>query len=225
MSPHPRGRPPLVALALSLLVLAGCASRPPAPDWQADSHAAIERYQKAFLSGATRAANAEFRIAREALASTGNAAQVARAELTRCALQVAALDFSACDGFERLRADATAAERAYADYLAAAALSAQAAALLPAWHRAAASGAASADAVRGIEDPLGRLVAAGVQLRRGQASPEVLQLATDTASRQGWRRPLLAWLGAQAMRAEAAGDSVAAEALRRRMALVSGGSN
>jgi hypothetical protein len=50
----------------------------------------------------------------------------------------------------------------------------------------------------------------------------VLQLAVDTASAQGWRRPLLAWLGAQARRAELAGASEEAERLRRRMALVRG---
>ena len=66
------------------------------------------------------------------------------------------------------------------------------------------------------------LVAAGVMLQRGTLSPAVLAVAVDTASAQGWRRPLLAWLGLQLKAAEAAGDAAEAERLRRRIALVQG---
>jgi primosomal protein N'' len=59
-----------------------------------------------------------------------------------------------------------------------------------------------------------------VLLRSGKATPQVLTNATETASTQGWRRPLLAWLGVQAMRAEKAGDTVEAQRLKRRIALV-----
>jgi len=48
----------------------------------------------------------------------------------------------------------------------------------------------------------------------------VITLAVDTASAQGWRRPLLAWLGVQAMRAEKSGDTVEAQRLHRRIDLV-----
>jgi hypothetical protein len=46
-----------------------------------------------------------------------------------------------------------------------------------------------------------------------------LQVAVDTASEQGWRRTVMAWLGAQAMRAEKAGATEEAAKLRRRMQL------
>jgi len=62
-------------------------------------------------------------------------------------------------------------------------------------------------------------VAAGVMFRAGRASPAVLQQAVDTASSQGWRRPLLAWLGVQLQLAEKGGDLASAERLRRRIAL------
>jgi hypothetical protein len=44
----------------------------------------------------------------------------------------------------------------------------------------------------------------------------------DTASEQGWRRPLLAWLGVQEKRASDAGDSETAARIRRRIDLISG---
>jgi hypothetical protein len=137
-------------------------------------------------------------------------------------VQVASLDFAPCSGFESLRADAPEAERAYADFLAGT-LAPQQEALLPAAYRGIASGAGGAAALRGIPDPLSRLIAAGVLLRTGRADPEVLQVAAATASQQGWRRSVMAWLGAQALSAEKAGDTGEAARLRRRMELAGQG--
>ena len=201
-------------------VLAACSSKPQAPDWQMDAHGALDRYQQAYLAGDTRAAEAEFARARGDLASTGQPALVARAELTRCAVQVASLVFEPCAGFEALRADVGAGERAYADYLQAKPVDA---AQLPAQHRAAAGGRAGAAALAQIADPISRLVAAGVVLRAGRADPQLLQVGADTASAQGWRRPLLAWLGAQLKLAEQRGQGDEADRLRRRIALAGGG--
>ena len=203
------------------LLAAACASKPQTPDWQMNAHGSLERYVAAFMKGDTRVETAEFDRARNELASTGDAGLVARAELTRCALRLASLVLEPCPGFEALRQDAPAAEQAYADYLAGKALPADAA-LLPPAHRAVAATAADGGSVRAIADPLPRLVAAGVLFETGRASPDVLQIAVDTASAQGWRRPLLAWLGAQAQRAEQAGARDEAARLHRRMALVSG---
>ncbi len=50
----------------------------------------------------------------------------------------------------------------------------------------------------------------------------MIALAADTASAQGWRRPLLAWLGVQALRAERAGAMEEAARLRRRMKTAEG---
>lgn len=204
-----------------VLLAGGCGSKPPAPDWQLNAHDSLARYASAFLEGRGPAAAAEFARARAALASTGQAGLVARAELTRCALLVASLAFEPCAEFEALRADAPAAERAYADYLAGR-IAADQVPLLPPQHRPLAQGAADAAALGAIVDPLSRLVAAGVLFRTGRASPGVLALASDTASGQGWRRPLLAWLGVRALRAEQAGALEEAQRLRRRMALAAG---
>jgi hypothetical protein len=206
---------------IALALLAGCAGKPRAPDWQMDAHDALERYAKASLTGDARVEAAEFTRALRALESTGQPAQVAKAELTRCALRLASLVMDPCDGFDRLRRDATPQDRAYADYLAGRIAPAEAA-LLPAQHRAIAMGREDAATLNAIEDPLARLVAAGVLFRIGRASPPVLEAASETASAQGWRRPLLAWLGVQAARAEQAGASEEARRLRRRMDLAGG---
>jgi len=212
------------SLAVALLS-AACAGSPPAPDWQASASAALDRAVAAYLVGDTRIATTEFDLARRELARTGRADQVALAELTRCAVRIASLDVGPCEGFEPLRADASAAERAYADYLAGR-VQASDIGLLPEQHRPIAAPGLRADAaaaaLKSIDDPLGRLVATAVLFQDGRANPAAIALAADTASAQGWRRPLLAWMGVQLALAEKAGDTAAAEQLRRRIALAGG---
>ena len=194
-------------------LLAGCADNPPVPDWQANARTATERSVAAYLVGNARIEAAELARARSEVARTGRADLLARVELTHCAAQVASLVFGPCAGFEALRADAAAPERAYADYLLAKATPPDVA-LLPAPHRGAAPGT--------IADPLARLIAAGVLLEAGRADPALIALAVETASAQGWRRPLLAWLGVQLRLAEQAGAGDATQALRRRIERVEG---
>lgn len=207
-----------LAPAVFALVLAGCAGKPPQPDWQVEAHDALQRFTAAYLRGDARVPAAEFERARRELAATGQPGMVARAELTRCAVAVASLVFEPCEGFEKLRGDAPAAERAYADYLGGR-IAPSDVPLLPEQHRAVAGGREDAAALQAIADPLSRLIAAGVLMRSGRASPQVLAVASDTASQQGWRRPLLAWLGVQAQRAERAGVRDEAQRIRRRMDL------
>lgn len=212
----------LAGLLLFASLLAACASGPAPPAWQADAKAAIDRSTAAYLAGETKASDAEMEHARRALTSTGRADLLARAELMRCAARIASLVFEPCERFELLRADASASERTYADYLAARPLARDDIARLPVAQQAAAGGEATLAGVQSIDDPLSRLIAVAVLFEAGKASPPMIDTATETASSQGWRRPLLAWLKVQAMRAEKAGDAVEAQRLQRRMALVEG---
>jgi len=185
------------SLALTL-VLAACSSAAPGPEWQGNASSALAVFQERYLTGDSKGAETEFAYARSQLAATGRADLVARAELIRCAAQVASLVFEPCKGFEALRADAGPGERAYADYL-------------------------EGRVPRPVAaEPFPRLVAYGVQMRTASVTPEGMAAATDIASAQGWRRPLLAWLGVQLKRAQDAGDSETAARLKRRMELVSG---
>jgi hypothetical protein len=184
--------------SLALIALAaGCASAPP-PDWQANAAQALQSFQRHYLAGDTATAEADFKAARGELARTGRADLVARAELVRCAVRTASLEFDDCPAFEALRYGARSEERSYADYL-----------------------AGKGSYTSGTE-PLSRLVNAAVQLKRGGIDPAGISAAVDTASEQGWRRPLLAWLGVQEKRASDAGDSETAARIRRRIDLISG---
>ena len=220
------GRAALPALAASLV--AACGSRPPVPDWQLNAQGAAQRATEAYLAGNARVEQLEWERARTEVARTGRPDLLARLELMRCAAQVGSLALQppVCERFEALRADAAAPERAYAAYLAGRVGQATGAeaALLPEAHRAMlAAGADPGAALAAIADPLARLVAAGALLQAGRAGPAVMAQAVQTASEQGWRRPLLAWLLAAAQRAEQAGDAQEAARLRRRVAVVESG--
>jgi hypothetical protein len=208
-----------VPLAM-IAVLAACAGGPQPPDWQLEAKGSMDRSVAAYMEGNSRVEMAELERARTQLTRSGRADLLATAELLHCATRVASLVMDEpCTGFEKLRPDATDAQRAYADYLKGQ-LQPQSVALLPEAQRATAAG--NAGALQGITDPLSKLVAAGVLLQTGKASPEVINQAIDTASVQGWRRPLLAWLGVQLRRAEQGGDAQAADKLRRRIELTQG---
>lgn len=224
-----KARLTFAALASAALLLGACTSKPPAPDWQANAFEALKGYSSAYLSGNTRLADSEFARARQEIASTGRADLMARAELTRCAARVASLEFDNCAAYQPLAADAGANEQAYAAFLTNNWTGLNAA-LLPEQHRplvlsAAANQPASSPAqavsvLDTIKDPLARLVAAGVLLQGSRLTPADIAVATETASTQGWRRPLLAWLGVQHKRAHDAGDRDAAARIQRRIDLV-----
>ena len=183
-------------LAITLLATA-CGGSPPAPEWQANAAGALQSFQHRYLIGDTKGAEDDFARARFELTATGKADLVARAELVRCAAQVASLVFEPCKGFEALRDGAGREELSYADYL---------------------EGKVARSAGN---EPLARLVSLAVQMRSGRIDPQGIAAAVDIASAQGWRRPLLAWLGVQLKRAQDAGDSETATRLKRRIELVS----
>jgi hypothetical protein len=185
-------------LAMSLVLLAACGGGKVAPAWESNTHSALNAFQGYYLRGDSRAAAQEFNRAVEEIRSTGRGDLLARAELLRCAVRAASLEFDDCPGYEKLKSDAGPEEVAYADFL-----------------------SGKTQRAPG-EEPLSRLVNLGVQFRAGKATPESINAAVDVSSAQGWRRPLLAWLGVQEKRAEAAGDRDALERIRRRIALVSG---
>ena len=207
---------------LALCTLQACSNTPAAPDWQMEAKGATDRAVAAYLEGNTSVESAELSRARKALSSTGRADRMANVELRYCAARVASLVFEPCAGFEPLRADADSAQAAYADYLHGQANAAQMA-LLPAAQRATATRTANdAQALQGMDDPLSILVAAGVLFESGRANPAIIAQAVDTASSQGWRRPLLAWLGVQLQRAKQAGQTVEVARLQRQIDRVQG---
>jgi len=190
----------------AVLWLTACAGTPPVPEWKLRSSAALDRATQATLSGEMRRARGDYQEAFDQIARSGQPALMARAHLLKCAVEAASLDFTGCAEFDARRMDASPGDQAYADYLVGILKPADLA-KLPA-------------ALTSEGDPLTRLVAASVLLRTGQASPEVIAVAVETASAQGWRYPLAAWLRAQIQLAEKSGNTALAQEAQRRLDMV-----
>lgn len=200
--------------------LTACAGGLPPPQWQANTHVALAAHTRAYLMGDDRVAAQELRVARREASRTSAAEPLARVELTACALQVASLAvLDECAAIAPLAPDLDPDLHAYASYLTDRWewLDAR---LLPAAQRnvpAAPAGAGAVAVIAAIDDPLSRLVAAAGLLRAGRLPPDGIALAIDTASQQGWRRPLLAWLVFERQRLERAGDTGTAAARQRQI--------
>jgi hypothetical protein len=226
----------VVTLAAALI---GCATVPPTPDWQADAHGAIQRAIRADLEGLAPLAAVEWAKAEAAVTRTARADLLARVALTRCAIAQARLDGSPCLAFVRYADAATVQDRAYHGYLNAA-VQPDAVNALPEAHRPVAlslsavppaqsrtqgpsglTAASSAVLLRGMPDPVARLVAGSVLWRAQRLDADALQVLVDTASHQGWQGALMAWLVAQRTAAEQAGQTAVAEAAQRRIELLS----
>ena len=218
--------------AALLFLLTACASSPPPPDWQASAFSALHDFSSAHLSGNTRLADVEFNRAREEISRTGQLNLMAKLELTRCATLAASLDWRPCTAFETYAKEASLEETAYARFLNGQweGLDPK---LLPLHYRALVlqSQAVSAQLtpsqssspsalLQKIQEPFPRLIAASVLLKRQQLQASEWPLAIDTSSAQGWRRPLLAWLGLALKSAQTVGNIEEAGTLQRRIDLV-----
>lgn len=205
------------------LALTACGGGPKTPDWKLDSISLIERYKKAELRGQNTLAESYFHQALAAAGSAGKIEETARLHLTRCATRQASLTFEPCNGYlEYARLGARPEDDAYHRFL-----SGQWDGLdsgkLPAQYREFASNrdpGRNPDIFRKISDPLSRLVAVSIAIMRKQANEATLKVGEETASEQGWRKPLLVYLKLQEAQAGLRGDQASLEKLRARIRLV-----
>lgn len=210
----------LVSLAL---LLSACGGGRPVPDWKTDSISLMERYKKAELKGNNLLAERYFEQALEAVGKTAKLDETARLHLIRCATRQASLVFEPCNGYlEIARLSVNAENDAYYRFI-----SGQwdklDAGKLPEGYRgflSARENSGIAAALQSIEDPLSRLIAASLTVANKQADDRILGIAAETASDQGWSKPLLVYLKLLEKRAALGEDKAALEKLRTRIKLV-----
>jgi len=212
----------LLALACLVLLTACGSGGPPPPDWKTDSADLIARYQKHALLGDNTLAERYFQQAVAATGGAGRVAETARLWLVRCATRRAMLIDDACAEYADLaRVAPNAADQAYYQFVT---LQWEGldAALLPRQHQdlLRAPHGRRGEALGKIGDPLARLLDASLLVMRQEADAGTLALATETASSQGWRQPLLTYLKLQQKQAAAQGDATELARLDRRIQLV-----
>ena len=212
----------LLALAC-LVLLAACGSGgPPPPDWKTDSADLIARYQKHALLGENTLAERYFQQAVAATGGAGRVTETARLWLVRCATRRAMLIDDACMEYADLaRIDPNAADQAYYQFVTLR-WEGLDASLLPPQHQdlLRAPAGKRPETLGKIDDPLARLLDASLLVMRQEADDSTLEIATETASSQGWRQPLLTFLKLQQKQAADQGNAAELARLDRRIQLV-----
>jgi hypothetical protein len=216
----------LFCFLIPILLLAGCSTKP-APVWISAGLKQLEMFKQDFLTGRDQTITEfHFRKAVEELKKGGDADLLGKAWLTRMALQIAVL--AAMEEGDYLKIEAgqsVSVNRNYYLFLKGSVAAVDIALLTdsyqPFW-KAFRSGdsAKAAVAIASIEDPLSLLIAAGLAVRHNLENDTILRTAVETASRNGWKNALLAWLERLKSFHEAVGDSAAAAAVSRRIDLM-----
>ena len=206
-----------------LFMLTACGSGgPPPPDWKTDSADLIERYKKHALLGENSLAERYFQQAITATGGAGRVADTAHLWLVRCATRRAMLIDDACTEYADLaKIEPNTADHAYYQFVT---LHWEAIDVtqLPSQHRdlIRAPAGKRPETLSHIADPLARLLDASLLVMRQEADAATLSLATETASSQGWRQPLLTYLRIQEKQAAAQGNAAEQDQLARRIELV-----
>ncbi|MGE5321032.1 MAG: hypothetical protein ACM3KD_12675 [Hyphomicrobiaceae bacterium] len=211
-----------LALAFLVLLTACGSGGPPPPDWKTNSADFIERYQKHALLGENTLAERYFRQAVAATGGAGRVAETARLWLVRCATRRAMLIDDACTEYADLaRIAPNAADQAYYRFLTLR-WDGLDASLLPRQHQELLRVAANKrrELLDKIDDPLARLLDASLLVMNKEADATTLAIATETASSQGWRQPLLTYLKLQQKQAAAQGNTAELARLDLRIQLV-----
>lgn len=212
----------LLVLA-SLLALVGCGSGgPPPPDWKVDAADLIARYQKHALLGDNTLAERYFQQAIAATGGAGRVRETAHLWLVRCGIRRAMLIDDACAGYADLaRVAPNAADQAYYRFITLRWEDIDPS-LLPRQHQdlLRAPAGKRPEALGRITDPLARLLDASLLVMRREADASTLAIATEAASSQGWRQPLLTFLKLQQKQAVAQNNVVEQARLDRRIKLV-----
>jgi hypothetical protein len=189
----------IVYVLLIVIVSAGCSARA-APDWKRHSFNYLARSKHYYLTGDRHKADRYFEKSVEEIRKSGNLTVLSRAYLTRCSLEVAVLIPFSCYDFDRIdKIEPDPVHRTFYLFLSGA-LDTLDADMLPRRYARVASAVRSGSpaevnvALHKIDDPLSRVIAAGVAVSLDMFDESTLHIALDTASEQGWKLAVLRYL-------------------------------
>lgn len=184
---------------ITIVVVCAC-SQTTVPGWKDKAYSQLESYKINFLTGRESVTEPHFIRAKQEIAASNDLNLLTVVYLTKYALHTASLESFDDGEFVKLyRLEPNPANMAYFQFLKGN-FNAVDLKVLPACYAGITKAAEGRDAafaaheIAAIDDPLSRLVAAGVWVTYMPYNENILQTAIDTASANGWRRPLWAYL-------------------------------
>ncbi len=215
-----------ILLLIIVLMICACGGAGQVPVWKEKGYIHMEEYKTGFLTGREASTEPHFEKARKEIAAGNDIGLLTIAYLTKYALHTASLEpFDASDFAKLYRLEPHPADMAYCHFLKGnfsavdpKALPAKYAGLLKA--AVARDAAAAGREISAIDDPLSRLIACGVWTRYLPADETILQIGIDTASANGWRRPLWAYLEKLQNDYLENGDQAKAQSIAERLKLL-----
>jgi len=198
------------------------------PAWLINGSKELETYKIGFLSGAgDTATESNFKAAVGEIKKSGNLDLLQKAWLTRMALQAAVLREMEEGDYREVAAVKQYSENDNFYAFLKGDISSVDVKLLPEQYRGFAVALLNGDGLKAgraiasmKDEPLSRLIAAGIALRGNIENEAIILTAVETASVNGWKRALLAWLERQAACYEKKGDASNAAEVRRHIEVI-----
>jgi molecular chaperone DnaK (HSP70) len=186
-------------LLACFFLLAGCSAKA-VPDWTKTSHNQLESFKKHYLQGKDHLAEINFLKAIDEIKTSGDLRLLQIAYLTRYAVQIAVL--GDVDDHEYLRLANVEPDYGNAQFhiFLKGAFDRLDEASLPQQYRSFLHACKTRDqvhidhAIAAIKDPLSRLIASGLAVQKQLYHEKTITEAVRTASAQGWKKALLAYL-------------------------------
>lgn len=181
------------------LLLAGCSSKH-IPDWIHAGHNQMEDFKKDYLEGNDKPATLHFIKATEEIKKSGDPDVLARAYLTKYALQTAVLESIDDSVYLKIAAVQSAPEnsnffnflKGNFDQVESRFLPEQYRRLMETLRKGNKEDLVAESAK--IDDPLSRLIALGVIVQYREYDEKMLQNAVAAASQNGWKKAVLVYL-------------------------------
>jgi len=189
-----------VILLILIMSLLGCGGSKKIPEWIDNSYNQLENYKKNYLSGKDRIAELQFNKAIDEIKKSGNLEILGRAYLTKYAVHIAVLE--TFDEREYLTIEAlepVLQNRMFYNFLKGS-FDKVDESLLPRQYKGVlkvfrtGKFEDAADEISKMEDPLSKLITAGLLIQKNIYDEGVLKIAIDTAAQNGWKKALLAYL-------------------------------
>jgi hypothetical protein len=183
-----------------LLFIYACGGSQPIPQWKDTASRQLENYKINFLTDKEDIDEPHFIKARNAISSNNDLQLLAKAYLMKYALHTAVLeDFDDSDFLRIDKLEPNVSNRAYYDLLKGNISQLNETKLKLAYQKLLhlmrdKNLSVAAKEIASIDDPLSRLIACGIWLKYMPYDENIIKLAIDTASQDGWRRPLWAYL-------------------------------